>query len=74
MKQTLKYKGEITLFVLNFHSIYNVPPNYQFARLTPQIERIVSMCHLLSLNEMEIKCNYEITLMGCNEKQNIWTY
>ena len=30
--------------ILSFSFIFNVPPNYQFAQLTPQFDRIVSMC------------------------------
>jgi hypothetical protein len=45
-----------------------LPTNYQFARLIPYFERIVSMCpqHLnWVLNEMEIWHNNKIILIGC---------
>lgn len=35
--------SQITFFTLNFHLIYNVSPYYQFARLTPQFEKILLM-------------------------------
>ena len=43
--------------ILSFSFIFNVPPNYQFAQLTPQFDRIVSMypipCKSV-LNEIEM--------------------
>ena len=48
---------ELHFSILSFSFIFNVPLNYKFAQLTPQFDRIVSMCPIPCksvLNEIEM--------------------